>query len=339
MDLRTSYLGISLESPFVASASPLSRTLDGIRQLEDAGAAAVVLFSLFEEQIAWEDRLIGVDPSRIRRAPGHLPDWGAEPVGPDEYLDLISLAKRSVDLPVIGSINGTAPGNWTRYARLIEGAGADALELNLYFIPADPALSADDVEKRYLDTLREVRQTVTCPLAVKIAPYFSALPSMAERLVAAGADALVLFNRFYEPDFDIETRNVNTQNLVLSTSDDLRLPLRWISLLYGNVTADLALTSGVHSHTDAIKAVMAGASVVMVASELMKNGVGRIGEMESELARWLTVHNYQSLSEIRGVLSARRNATDAASSERSGYVTTVRSQPPGATADTMRRYL
>jgi dihydroorotate dehydrogenase (fumarate) len=334
MNLQTRYLGLELKNPLVASASPLSRTLDGIRRLESAGSGAIVLYSLFEEQIASSDRPRAASAVLPQQAPGYLPDWDAEPVGPDEYLDLVSLAKRAVGIPVIGSLNGSGAGDWTRYARLIQEAGADALELNLNYVPDDTRLSSETVERRYIDAVCEVRKTVTIPLAVKITPYFTALPSMARQLVEAGANGLVLFNRYYAPDFDIETRSVNVTHLTLSGPEDILVPLRWVALLYGKLNTDIALTGGIHTHTDVLKAVMAGANVAMLASELLQNGVERFTEILSGLTRWLEAHDFASIDEARGILSAQQRHSEPASTERSGYINTIRSiQPEGTGSD------
>jgi dihydroorotate dehydrogenase (fumarate) len=325
---------MELQNPLVASASPLSRTLDGIRSLESAGAGAIVLYSLFEEQIVWSDRPRAASATAAHQAPGYLPDWGADHIGPDEYLDLVSLAKRTVRVPVIGSLNGSAAGDWTRFARLIEEAGADALELNLNYVPADTVLTSADVERRYLDAVHEVRQTIRIPLAVKIGPYFSALPSVAAQFVEVGANGLTLFNRYYEPDFDIETRSVNANHLALSGSEDIRLPLRWIALLYGQVNADFALTGGVHTHEDVVKTLMAGANVAMMASELLQNGLERFDEILSSLKHWLETHGFSSVEEVRGILSEKRRLTEPSLTERSGYINTIRSlRPEGSSAD------
>lgn len=325
MNLKTRYLGLDLQNPLVASASPLSRTLNGIRRLEDAGAGAIVLYSLFAEQVVWSDTPMSLQPHLA--PPGGPPNWDTEPIGPDEYLDLISLAKRATSVPLIGSLNGSASGDWIRYAGLMQGAGADALELNLNYVPTDPTLSAADVERQYLDAVRDVRASMTLPLAVKIGPYFSALPAMVGQLSEAGADALVLFNPFYAPDFDIENRSTNLHHLALSTPSDVLLRLRWIALLYKNVDAELALTGGVHSHIEVVKGLMAGASVVMMTAELMQNGPKRLGEIVDALSKWLDSHGFASIDAVRGVLSVHQGDTEQAGSERTGYINTIRPLP------------
>ena len=272
-DLTTHYMGLSLKNPIVPSASPLSKKVSGIRQMEDAGAAAVVMYSLFEEQIDMEalaqHHFIEQATFVSAEATAYFPKAADYNRGPDGYLELIRAAKAAVDIPIIGSLNGVTPGGWTRYARLIEEAGADALELNVYLIPTRTDVAGPEIEQVYLDVLRQVKASVSVPVAMKLSPFFSALPHMAQRLDAAGADALVLFNRFYQPDFDLEELTV-TPNLVLSRSEEMRLPLRWIAILYGHVKASLALTTGIHTPEDVLKAMMAGADVANVASVLLR---------------------------------------------------------------------
>ena len=255
MDLSTTYLGLKLKHPIVPSASPLSQTLSGIRRLEDAGASAIVMYSLFEEQIEGEshllDHYLSVGTDSTSEALSYFPDMQRYNVGPDAYLDQIYRAKASVDVPIIGSLNGVSVGGWVKYARYIQDAGADALELNLYYIPTDIHTTAAAVEARYLDVVSAVKSQVNIPVAVKLGPYFSAFANMAMQLSNAGADGLVLFNRFYQPDFDLEELTV-TPNLILSSSQEMRLPLRWIAILNGRVPIDLALTSGVNTHEDAL---------------------------------------------------------------------------------------
>ncbi|HMP42041.1 MAG TPA: dihydroorotate dehydrogenase-like protein, partial [Roseiflexaceae bacterium] len=279
IDLHTDYLGLRLKSPLVASASPLSKSIAGVRQLAAAGAAAIVLYSLFEEQISHESRALDFFLDRgahtHAEALTYFPELERYHVGPERYLEHLAAAKRAVDVPVIGSLNGHTTGGWVEYARLIEQAGADALELNIYALPTDPDLSAAILEESYIQLVRDVVAHVSIPVAVKLSPFFSALPNMARRLVEAGAHGLVLFNRFYQPDLDIEALEV-VPNLQLSSSTELRLPLRWIAILYGHIDTSLALTSGVHTHIDALKSLMAGADVVMMASELIRNGPQRL---------------------------------------------------------------
>lgn len=330
VNLSTSYLGLPLKNPLVASASPLSRTTDGVRQLEDAGVAAIVLHSLFAEQILMAGRPFDTGSGTFNHALSYFPRWDRDPIGPDGYLDEIRLAKRTVGIPIIASLNGTSPGDWTRYARLIEEAGADALELNLYYIPTDPHLTSEAVEQMHIDVVREVRRCVQFPIAVKIGPYFSALPNMAQRLVQAGANGLVLFNRFYQPDLDLETRR-SVMCPVLSTSEDLRLPLRWISLLYRTVAADLALTGGVHTYEDVLKAILVGANVTMLASELLQKGIGRIGEILKEMTGYLDRHGPNDVDRLRG-LARQFSAEEPAAFERASYTKAVLSLDPARTA-------
>ncbi|MEJ2289019.1 MAG: dihydroorotate dehydrogenase-like protein [Deinococcales bacterium] len=327
VDLSTRYLGLDLAHPLVPSASPLSQTLDGIRRMEDAGASAVVMYSLFEEQIAHEslslEHYLSYGSESYAEALSYFPEPQDYNVGPDGYLELIRDAKASVDIPIIGSLNGASPGGWTHYAKLIQDAGADALELNIYHVATDPSMSGDDVERLYLDVLRDVREMVSIPLAVKLSPYFSSMANMAQRLARSGANGLVLFNRFYQPDFDLEALEVGP-HLVLSDSDELRLPLRWIAILYGRVQADFALTSGVHTHLDVLKGLMAGANVTMLASELLKNGIWRITDIVEDIKAWMTEHEYGSVAQMLGSMS-QQHVADAAAFERANYMRTLQS--------------
>lgn len=330
MDLTTSYLGLSLKNPIVASASPLSETVDGIRRLEEAGAAAVVLPSLFEEQINAEsqhlDHYLGYAADSFAEALSYFPEAAHYRIGPEEYLERINRARALTEIPIIGSLNGVSTGGWVEYARAIEQAGASALELNVYYIPTDPRITGAEVEAMYLDVLRDVRQSVGIPVAVKLSPYFSATANMAVRLADAGADGLVLFNRFYQPDFDLETLTV-VPHLVLSSPWELRLPLRWVAILYGRVPADLAITSGVHSYEDVLKSLMAGASAVMLASELLKHGLGRIEEMLHGMTVWMTEHEYESVNQMQGSMS-QINVAEPAAFERANYMKVLQSWRP-----------
>ncbi len=327
MDLSTRYMGLELAHPVVPSASPLSQNLDSIRRLEDAGASAVVMYSLFEEQIEGEshllDHYLSYGAHSFSEALNYFPEMDSYNVGPQEYLDLISRAKRAVRIPIIASLNGVSTGGWIEYARLMEEAGADGLELNIYYIPTNPHLSAADVEQMYLDVLRDVKANVTIPVAVKTGPFFSTFANMAMRLAKGGADALVVFNRFYQPDFDLDELSV-TPNLVLSSSHEMRLPLRWVAILYDTVPVDFAITSGVHSHTDVLKGLMAGAKVTMLASELLRNGVKRIGEIVGEMQRWMEEHEYESVAQMRGSMS-QRNVAEPAAFERANYMKVLQS--------------
>lgn len=321
MDLSTNYMGLTLKNPLVASASPLSRGLDGIRRLEDAGASAVVMYSLFEEDITQDsyalDHYLTYGTDSFGEAVSYLPDAPSYNVGPDEYLNLLRSAKESVKVPVIGSLNGISTGGWTHYARLIELAGADGLELNVYYLPTDPDISGVEIEQMYVDVLSEVLRTVKIPVAIKLSPYFSSTAYVARRLARAGANALVLFNRFYQPDYDLENLDV-VPSLELSRSYDLRLPLHWVAILYGRVSVDFAITSGIHSHEDVIKSMMAGANVAQICSELLHGGVGRIGEILTSMTRWMEQFEYGSVQQMRGSMS-QLNVAEPATFERANY--------------------
>jgi dihydroorotate dehydrogenase (fumarate) len=322
MDLTTTYMGLSLKHPIVPSASPLSKKVSGIRQMEDAGAAAVIMYSLFEEQIDMEalahHHFIEQASFVSAEATAYFPKSAEYNRGPDGYLELIHNAKQAVGIPIIGSLNGVTPGGWTRYAKLIEQAGADALELNVYLIPARTDLSSESVEQVYLDVLREVKAQVKIPVAMKLSPFFSAMPNIAHRLDTAGADALVLFNRFYQPDFDLEELTV-TPNLVLSRPAEMRLPLRWVAILYGRVKASLALTTGIHTAEDVLKAIMAGADIANVTSVLLEEGVGTITKLVQGVSVWMEEHEYESVAQMKGALS-QQNVAEPAAFERANYM-------------------
>jgi dihydroorotate dehydrogenase (fumarate) len=327
MDLTTTYLGKKLKNPLVASASPLSRRLDNIRRLEDAGASAVVLFSLFEEEILHEsrelDHYLTYGAESYAEAISYFPQPEEFYLGPEAYLEHIRQAKEAVGIPIIGSLNGVSPGGWINYARKIESAGADALELNLYYIPTDPALSSDDVERLYLNTLKMVRQSVGIPVALKLSPFFSAMANMAKQFDDAGADALVLFNRFYQPDIDLENLEV-VPNVILSTPQSMRLPLRWIAILYGKIKADLAATSGIHTAQDVLKMLMVGANVTMMASALLHNGVGHIRQVLREMEIWMEAHEYESVQQMQGSMS-QKSVAEPAAFERANYIKALHS--------------
>jgi dihydroorotate dehydrogenase (fumarate) len=332
MDLTTKYMGLELKNPIVPSSSPLSRHISTLRRMEDAGAGAVVLYSLFEEEIRAESKTLNeyllqgteIYPESITFFP-EAPSYRM--VGPEAYLEHIQRAKEALDIPVIASLNGVSTGGWIEYASKIEQAGADALELNIYYIPTQAELSGSEVEQIYVDVLRDVKNAVDIPVAMKLSPYFSALANVSGRLVEAGADALVLFNRFYQPDLDLENLEV-VPHLVLSESYEMRLPLRWIAILYGRVQTDLALTTGVHTAEDVLKGLAAGAAVTMMASELLENGLGRIGELLADVALWLVENEYNSLDELRGSLS-QVNVAAPAAFERANYIQVVSSYGPG----------
>ncbi len=330
MDTRTTYLGMELKNPIMPSASPLSRGLDTIRRLEDNGAAAVVMHSLFEEQITLESEQLDHYLNYFTDAFAEALDWYPEQkdyrVGPEEYLDNVRRAKEAVDIPVIGSLNGVSTGGWIAYARDIEQAGADALELNTYYLATDSDVSSADVERLVVDVLSAVRETISIPVAVKLSPYYSSLPHLVQGLADGGAQGLVLFNRFYQPDLDLEALDV-VPALTLSTSDELRLPLRWVAILHGRVDLDLAITTGVHTHLDVLKGVMAGAKVTMMASELLMNGVERIQTILDNVVAWMRDHEYESIGEMQGSMS-QQHVGDPAAFERANYMRVLQSWRP-----------
>jgi dihydroorotate dehydrogenase (fumarate) len=332
VDLSTTYLGLELKNPLVASASPLSHKVETAKELEQAGIAALVMYSLFEEQIIHEslelDNFLYVGTEISSEIDSFYPRTGTFILKADAYLEHLSRIKQAVKIPIIGSLNGVSSGGWVKYARRIEEAGADALELNLYYLPTDPGLTATQIEENHLALVGAVRNSIRIPLSVKLSPFFTAIPNIAARLVAAGANGLVLFNRFYQPDFDLENLQV-TPHLVLSNSNDIRLPLRWIALLHGRIDTDLALTSGIHTGEDALKACMAGASVAMLASELLENGLARIPAILAEMEKWMSDHEYTSIRQLKGSLS-QRSVAEPAALERANYMKVLnsyRSQP------------
>ena len=330
MSLTTNYLGLVLKNPIVASSSPLSHTVDSIRRLEDAGCSAVVMYSLFEEQITLDslyvDHYLRSNTNSYAESLSFFPEMSSYNVWPDEYLNLIRRAKEAVDIPIIGSLNGVSAGGWVNYAGLIEDAGADALELNVYYVPTNIHLSGQEVETIYLDMLRSVKRSVTIPLAMKLSPYFSSPGNMAKRLVDEGANGLVLFNRFYQPDLDLETLQV-APRLVLSNSNELRLPLRWVAILYGRLLADMAITTGVHTSEDVLKSLMAGAKVTMMASELLQNGLRRVKEILGEIENWMDEREYESVAQMIGSMS-QQHCAEPAAFERANYMKTLDSYQP-----------
>lgn len=327
IDLSTTYLGLKLATPLVVSSNPLCREVDSIRQLEAAGAGAVVLPSLFEEQIEIED--LGLQHSKLLRheewpeALRHIPEMTEYNRGVDGYLTSIFRAKRAVKIPVIASLNGTSLGGWARYAKLLQAAGADALELNVYYLPTQPYMTGQMLEERYVDLVRTVCGTVDIPVAVKISPYLSSVPNLAHQFEQIGARGLVLFNRFYQPDFDLETETV-ASTLQLSTPAELLLRLRWTALLHGQTHLDLAVTGGVHSGADALKALLAGARVAMVASALLQHGPTHLTTILDEMREWMTAHQYQSADQLRGRLSPRHTQRTA-EFERANYINVLKS--------------
>jgi len=322
MKTDTKYLGLSLKNPLVASASALSKKIDNIKRIEDAGISAVVLYSLFEEQIENESKALNHFLTRYTEAHAealtYFPDLGEYNIGPDKYLEHIRKAKESVDIPIIASLNGTSKGGWTEYAAKIAQSGADALELNMYYLPANIKENAIELEEIYVTLISEIRVDIEIPIAVKISPFFTSLPNIAEKFREAGANGLVMFNRFYQPDLDIEDLEV-VPSLELSTSKDLLLPLRWIAILYDRIDIDFALTSGVHSGVDIIKSVMAGANVAMTASELVGNGIPRAAQMLTEMSNWMEKHEYVSIEQMRGSMS-QKSVKEPAAFERANYM-------------------
>ena len=322
VDLTTTYLGMDLAHPVVASASPLTSRIETLLELENAGAAAVVCESLFEEQIEHEElevhHMLETGAGQHPEAAGYFPEMEHYRTRPDAYLDLVRDAEEQLSIPVIGSLNGASEGGWIHYARLIEDAGADALELNIYFVAAEADTTSESVELRYLKLVEAVKDSITIPLAVKVGPYFSSMAHMAQRLEEAGADGLVLFNRFLQPDIDLDTLQV-VPNLRLSTSEELRLPLRWIAILNGQVGCSLAGTTGVHTAEDALKLILAGADVTMMASALIRNGSTRIREVVDGIHAWLDEREYDSVEQAKGSVS-RRAIADPVAYERGNYM-------------------
>lgn len=327
MDLTTSYMGLRLHNPFVASASPLSESVDTIRRLEDHGASAVVLFSLFEEQIRHDrnamEHFMDVGTESFGEALSYFPEVEDYDVGPAQYLELIRKARAAVDIPIIGSLNGVTERGWADFAKNMQEAGATAIELNVYYIPTEMYRTGAQVEQQYLDVLRAVKAAVTIPVAVKVGPYFSSFAHMAGQLDAAGADALVLFNRFYQPDFDIETRSV-VPSLSLSKPDEVRLPLLWIALLYGRVKASIAATTGVHSAVEAIKYLMAGADVVMSTSALLQHGPPFLTRLVADVSGWMQKKGYASVAQMRGSMS-QQSIPDSTAFVRGNYIRVLES--------------
>lgn len=328
MDISTNYMGLKLKSPIVVSACTLSEEISNIIQMEDAGAGAVVLFSLFEEQLKKEaaqyESIVSSTSNLFAEASDFFPNLDEYHRGSDQYLDIIRKAKEEVDIPIIASLNGITKEGWINYASQIEQAGADALEINVFFIPADIDMSSSAVEHRYLNIIDEIKNSVKIPVAVKLNPYFSAMGNMAQRLQKYGADALVLFNRFYQPDFDINKLSL-LHNLQYSEANEIRLPLLWIALLYGQVPVSLAATTGVQSSIEVIKYILAGADVAMTASALYKNGIGYLKTMNKELEAWMHAQGFDSIQSFKGVMS-QQNISDPTSFERANYIRVLGSQ-------------
>jgi dihydroorotate dehydrogenase (fumarate) len=321
-DLSTTYLGLSLKNPLVASASPLSEKVEVVQQLEEAGISAIVMYSLFEEQIIHEslelDHYLFYGSESSAEVNSYYPQTGKYTLKADAYIEKLGRLKKAVHIPVIGSLNGVSTGGWIKYARKIEEAGADALELNIYYIVTDPDLTAARLEDNYVTLVSNVRKSISIPIAVKLSPFFTSIPNMARRLVEAGANGLVLFNRFYQPDLDLENLEV-LPRLTLSTSRELLLPLRWTAILHGRVPTDFAITTGIHTSEDVVKAIMAGASVAMLASLLLEKGPGCIPDLLKGLEAWMTTREYASIAQMKGSLS-QRSVKETAAFERANYM-------------------
>ncbi len=322
MDLRTTYMGMQLKHPIVVSASPLSTELDNIKRMEDAGAAAVVMFSLFEEQLKQEsaamEHLMESGTESFAESLSYFPNVEDYTVGPESYLELLRRASEAVDIPIIGSLNGVTHEGWIDYAKKIQDAGAQGIELNVYYIPANLNTSGREVEQRYLEVIKAVKASVTVPVALKLSPFFSSIGDMARQFDEAGADALVLFNRFYQPDFDLDSLEVEP-NLDLSTPSEIRLPLLWIAVLYGRINASLAATRGVNSATEVVKYLMAGADAVMTASAMLKNGIEFLTTLVDGLTTWMEQKDYVSVEQMKGSMS-QQHVADPAAFERANYI-------------------
>jgi dihydroorotate dehydrogenase (fumarate) len=333
MDLSTTYLGLKLRTPLVVAASPLSEEIDSVERLEQAGASAIVLYSLFEEQLHQDNAELAQNLDQgtfsTPEALTYFPQQEEFHLGPDEYLKHIARVKKAVDIPIIASLNGSSAGGWTSYAQAIQQAGADALELNIYSIPTDMDMTSIQVEQNYLDILKAVRSVIHIPLAVKLSPFFTNFANMAKRLDLAGANGLVLFNRFYQPDIDLESLEVKP-NILLSTPMAMRVPLRWIALLYGKLRASLAATSGIHRATDVLKMLMAGADAAMLCSALIRHGPRQISVIERDLVAWMEEHEYGSVAQLKGSMS-QRNCAEPSAFERAQYMRAI-SQFPGSRA-------
>ena len=327
IDLSTEYLGLKLKSPLVVSSTPLSQSIAAIRKMEDCGASAVVLSSLFEEQLILESRALDNDLSRgtnsFAESLDYLPEFEDYRQGHETYVEHLRKAKAAVSIPVLGSLNGATAGGWVRFAKDIEQAGADALELNTYSLATDPLIASTDVEKGLIELVRQVKAAVTIPVAVKLSPFYTSIPNLAAQLDTVGADGLVLFNRFYQPDFDIENLDV-VPSLHFSTSEELLLRLHWVAILFSHVKADLAITGGIHTAEDVLKAMMAGSQVAMMASALHVQGIDHLMSLTEQVVRWMTEHEYESIRQMRGSLS-RRSVPDTSAFERGNYIKTLSS--------------
>ena len=327
MDLTTKYMGLTLKNPIVPSSSPLSKTVDSVKRLEDAGASAVVVYSLFEEQIEFEagelDHYMTYGTESFAEAISYFPKAAEYNLGPEEYHEHISKLKKSVNIPIIGSLNGVSKGGWMKYAKLIEEAGADGLELNVYYIPSNIHDEGSKIEEIYVRDLKAIKSAIKIPVAMKLSPYFSSTGNIIKKLDDAGADAFVLFNRFYQPDIDLENLEV-VPNLELSRSWELRLPLRWIATMYGRIKGNMAATSGIHNHLDVLKVMLVGGDVAMVCSELLENGYNRISEILKDLEKWMEENEYESIRIMKGSMS-QRSVADPAAFERANYMKALNS--------------
>lgn len=334
MDLSTTYLGLKLKTPLVLSASPMTEKLDGVKKAEDAGVSAIVLHSLFEEQLKHESEELDFHLSHgtesFAEALSYFPEAEEYRLGPEDYLEHIAKAKAAVKVPVIASLNGTSAGGWTDYAKKCQQAGADALELNIYYIPTGLDITADEVEKTYLDILKSVKSAVRIPVAVKLSPFFSSTGNMAKKLDTAGANGLVLFNRFYQPEINLETLEVE-HSILLSTPQARRLPMRWIAILYGRIKADLAATSGIHNAQDVLRMLMVGSKVTMLCSVLYKMGMDYVKVIEKEMTKWMEEHEYESVQQLQGSLS-QKNCPDPSAYERAQYMRILTSWRPNQAA-------
>jgi dihydroorotate dehydrogenase (fumarate) len=330
MDLKTTYLGLELKNPIMPSASPLSKDLGKVKKLEDAGASAIVMWSLFEEEIESEQLELHyrttMHSESYAEALSYFPEFSEYKIGPEYYLEQLRKIKESVSIPVIASLNGKSTGGWTEYAKQIQEAGADALELNIYFLATDPSKSSSEIDNLYIDIVKEVRKAVSIPIAVKLSPYFSSTAWIANELAKAGANGLILFNRFYQPDIDLENLEV-VPNVILSTPFANRLPLRWIAILYGRINADLAATGGIASAEDVIKMIMAGASATQMFSALIKYGEKHIAKVLEDMKRWMEEHEYESVEQMKGSMS-HKSVSNPAAFERANYMKILQTFDP-----------
>jgi dihydroorotate dehydrogenase (fumarate) len=327
MDLSTTYMGLKLKNPLVPSASPLARDVSSIKLMEDVGASAVVLESLFEEQIIHEkfelNHFLSQGTESFAESLSYFPESDMYTFGPDEYLEHIRKAKEAVKIPIIASLNGVSTGGWTAYARKMQDAGADALELNTYYLATDPEKNSQVIEDNYIKVLKSVKSAVTIPVALKLSPYFTAMAYMARRFDEEGADGLVLFNRFYQPDIDLENLEV-VPNVVLSTSESMRLPLRWVAILYGRIKASMAATTGIHTSNDVLKMIMAGADVTQLCAVLFQHGIGKISQILDDMKQWMEDHEYESVKQMKGSMS-HKSVAEPAAFERANYMRVLKS--------------